>query len=167
MLRYLSYNIVFQEVPGEVALAVNLSNCPNRCKGCHSPYLQEDAGEELDQKEIGKLLTRYGNAVTCVCFMGGDADPQAVEKLSLYIRTISRNRLKTAWYSGKPKLPEHCSAGSFDYIKLGPYVEKFGGLDSADTNQRFYRVEDGVMKDLTTCFRKNTKKYDVHGFDAK
>lgn len=167
MLRYLSYNIVFQEVPGEVTLAINLSNCPNGCKGCHSPHLQEDTGERLDEKVIDKLLARYGDAITCVCFMGGDAEPSAVEKLSLYIRTISCNRLKTAWYSGKPKLPEDCAAGSFDYVKLGPYVARLGGLDSPDTNQRFYRVEDGVMRDETARFSKYSKFFNVHGFDAK
>lgn len=167
MLRFLSYNIVFQEVPGEVTLAINLSNCPNGCKGCHSPHLQEDTGERLDEKAINKLLARYGDAITCVCFMGGDADPQAVERLSLYIRTISRNYLKTAWYSGKPKLPEHCAAGSFGYIKLGPYIEKLGGLDSPDTNQRFYKVEDGEMKDFTARFSKNSEISNMHGFNAK
>lgn len=153
MLRFLSYNIVFQEVPGEVTLAINLSNCPNRCKGCHSPDLQEDAGERLDEKAINKLLARYGDAITCVCFMGGDANPLAVERLSLYVRKISNNRLKMAWYSGKSKLPEDCAAGSFDYVKLGPYLEKLGGLDSPDTNQRFYKVEDGVLRDETIKFR--------------
>ncbi len=167
MLRFLSYNIVFQEVPGEVTLAINLSNCPNGCKGCHSPHLQEDTGERLDEKVIDKLLARYGDALTCVCFMGGDANPQAVERLSLYVRIISRNRLKTAWYSGKPKLPEHCAAGSFDYIKLGPYVEKLGGLDSPDTNQRFYKVEDGEKKDFTARFSKKSENFNMHGFDAK
>jgi anaerobic ribonucleoside-triphosphate reductase activating protein len=167
MLRFLSYNIVFQEVPGEVTLAINLSNCPNGCKGCHSPHLQEDIGERLHEKVIDKLLARYGDAITCVCFMGGDADPQAVERLSLYIRKISRNHLKTAWYSGKPKLPEHCDAGSFDYIKLGPYVEKLGGLDSPDTNQRFYKVEDGEMKDFTARFSKKSEISNMHGFNAK
>ena len=167
MLKYHSYNIVFQEVPGEVSLAINLSNCPNCCKGCHSPYLQEDAGETLDEKAIDSLLVRYGKAITCVCFMGGDANPQALERLSLYVRKISCNRLKSAWYSGKPKLPEDCSVGSFDYIKLGPYVERLGGLDCATTNQRFYKVDDGIMKDETACFKKNTKNQKVYVFDTK
>ena len=30
-----------------------------------------------------------------------------------------------------------------DYLKLGPYDERLGGLDSPTTNQRFYRVERG------------------------
>ena len=37
MLKYAGYDIVFQEIPDEVTLAISLTNCPNRCPGCHSP----------------------------------------------------------------------------------------------------------------------------------
>jgi len=157
MLKFISYNIVFQEVPGEITLAVNISGCPNCCEGCHSPYMQEDKGDVLNENVISDLLAKYGNAITCVCFMGGDNDPLAVERLSQYIRKMTNVRLKTAWYSGKSKLPEHWFVGSFDYIKLGPYVEKLGGLDSPATNQRFYQVKDRVLKDMTDSFVKTNK----------
>ena len=45
MLKYAGYDIVFQEIPDEVTLALNLSGCPNGCPGCHSPHLQRDEGE--------------------------------------------------------------------------------------------------------------------------
>jgi len=154
MLRFLSYNIVFQEVPGEVSLAINISNCPNGCKGCHSPYLQEDKGDILDESMIDALLVKYGDAVTCICFMGGDADPLAVENLSRYIRRSTVEQLKTAWYSGKAKLPANCSVSSFNYIKLGPYIESLGGLDSSTTNQHFYRIENGNLINETLHFQK-------------
>ena len=73
MLKYTDYDIVFQEIPDEVTLAINLSNCPNRCKGCHSPYLQQNVGEALTEENLSILLQKYGKAVTCVCFMGGTA----------------------------------------------------------------------------------------------
>lgn len=152
MLRFLSYNIVFQEVPDEVTLAINLSNCPNHCKGCHSPYLQEDKGDTLDENVIDNLLVKYGQAITCICFMGGDADPHLVEKLACRVRTASGGQMKTAWYSGKSKFPAACSVGNFDYLKLGPYVESLGGLDSPATNQRFYKVKDGILEDKTAMF---------------
>ena len=47
MLKYVNYDIVFQEFPDEVTLAINLSLCPNGCPGCHSAYLKDDIGEEL------------------------------------------------------------------------------------------------------------------------
>ena len=152
MLRLASYDIVFQEIPGEVTLALNLSGCPNLCTGCHSPHLRGDIGEPLDDELLDGLLERYGRAVTCVCFMGGDGDPREVERLSELIR--QRTGLKTGWYSGKPQLPEGLTAANFDYIKLGPYIEELGGLDSPGTNQRFYRIENGRMTDMTDIFRK-------------
>jgi anaerobic ribonucleoside-triphosphate reductase activating protein len=160
MLRYLSYNIVFQEVPDEVTLAINISNCPNGCKGCHSPFLQEDKGDMLDEKAVDALLAKYGGAITCVCFMGGDVDPLTVERLSLHVRRSATHSLKTAWYSGKAKFPEQCSVNNFGYVKLGPYIEAFGGLDAPTTNQRFYRIEDGKMIDQTERFRK--KQVTLH-----
>ena len=85
MLRYADYDIVFQEIPGEVTLAINLSNCPNRCKGCHSPYLMDDIGEFLTEESLSWLLQKYGKAVTCVCFMGGDVYPLEVERLAQFL----------------------------------------------------------------------------------
>lgn len=153
MLRYANYDIVFQEIPGEVTLAINLSNCPNRCKGCHSPHLMDDIGEILDEETLDSLLQKYGDAVTCICFMGGDASPREVEYLAYYLHQKTNGSIKTGWYSGKKNLPEGCSTGNFDYIKLGPYVEALGGLDSPTTNQRFYRIQEGEMMDMTDHFR--------------
>lgn len=154
MLRLASYDIVFREIPGEVTLALNLSGCPNRCPGCHSPHLQEDTGEILDGEMLYGLLTTYGRTVTCVCFMGGDTDPQEVARLSVLIRTKTDGRLKTAWYSGRPALPANYNTGNFDFIKLGPYIEKYGGLDSATTNQRLYKISRDGLTDITDSFRQ-------------
>ncbi len=154
MLRFHNYDIVFQEVPGEVTLAINISGCPNGCKGCHSPHLQEDVGDPLDESLLGGLLDRYGTAVTCVCFMGGDGDPQEVERLSVFLRNATGNRIKTAWYSGRQQLPEGCALRYFDFIKLGAYIEHLGGLNCASTNQRFYRIETEAMVDMTERFYK-------------
>jgi anaerobic ribonucleoside-triphosphate reductase activating protein len=46
-LKYLNTQIVFQEIPDEISLAINITNCPNNCKSCHSEYLKQDIGEEL------------------------------------------------------------------------------------------------------------------------
>lgn len=157
MLKFVNYDIVFQEVPDEVALAINISGCPNKCKGCHSPYLMEDKGSILNNEVLSGLLNKYKNEITCVCFMGGDSEPKAIEALCLFIRNSSGNRMKTAWYSGKPGLPPNCSLVYFDYIKLGPYIEALGGLDSPSTNQHFYKIKEGHMIDKTECFRKKER----------
>ncbi len=85
--------------------------------------------------------------------MGGDSAPEEIEKFSILIRHKSNGNIKTAWYSGKSKLPESISPASFNYIKLGPYIEQFGGLNNTATNQRFYKIEDGGMIDRTFLFQ--------------
>lgn len=136
-LKYTDYDIVFQEVPNEVTLALNLSRCPHRCPGCHSPQLQQDIGELLTEDVMAELLKKYGSAITCVCFMGGDADLPQLESLAMYIRTTTA--LKTAWYSGNDEIPLS-AVNVFNYIKIGPYIELLGNLTSLTTNQRMYRV---------------------------
>lgn len=157
MLRLASFDVVFQEIPGEVTLALNLSGCPNRCAGCHSPHLWEEVGEPLDDNLLNSLLSGYGNAITCVCFMGGDAAPGDVAHWSACVRAATKGRLKTGWYSGRSELAAGIDPRSFDYIKLGPYVAHLGGLDSASTNQRLYRVTDGEMKDITAELRNRDR----------
>jgi anaerobic ribonucleoside-triphosphate reductase activating protein len=128
MLRYADYDIVFQEIPDEVTLAINLSNCPNHCKGCHSAYLMEDLGEPLTEESLSTLLGKYGKAITCVCFMGGDASPAEVEQLAAFLHKQTITPVKVGWYSGKSKLPEHFDVSHFQYIKLGPYIESLEEL---------------------------------------
>ena len=44
---------------------------------------------------------------------------------------------------------------NFDYIKLGPYVDRLGPLNRETTNQRLYKVlRNGEMKDITRKFWK-------------
>ena len=84
-MKVASFDIVFQEIPGEVTLALNLSNCPCHCPGCHSPHLAEDIGEPVDEELLGGLIDRYKGLITCVAFMGGDANPV---KLGPYIESL-------------------------------------------------------------------------------
>lgn len=70
-LKYKGYAIVFQEVPNEITLAINICGCPHKCKGCHSQYLWLDDGDILE-KDLNDIIDKYKDYITCVCFMGGD-----------------------------------------------------------------------------------------------
>jgi len=152
MLKFYNYDIVFQEIPDEVTLAINITGCPYRCIGCHSPHLRESIGELLTEEMIESHLSRYRERITCVCFMGGDADPAEVERLAGYISSKNIG-MKIGWYSGRSELPSGFSLNSFSYIKLGEYREDLGGLSDRKTNQRLYRIDKAlVMNDITFNF---------------
>lgn len=171
MLKYVDTLVSFSEVPDEISLCINISGCPNNCEGCHSSYLREDIGTELTDFNLKELINS-NSGITCVCFMGGDQDPDYINQLSVIIKRNYPN-LKTAWYSGKESIPEiYCGLGlylddfikeNFDYIKLGPYIPEKGPLDNPNTNQRFFRINheniNGIsftsdMEDITYKFWK-------------
>lgn len=85
MLKYVDTRVCFAEIPDEITLCINLSNCPCHCKGCHSSYLAEDIGEVLTHSRIEKLL-KENKGVTAICFMGGDNDPKLVNHYAKLIK---------------------------------------------------------------------------------
>lgn len=151
MLKYVNKGVVFQEIPDETTLALNISNCPCHCKGCHSPYLTEDIGTEITEQVLTDVMNDYRQYITCLCFMGGDADTEEVNRMAKYIRQ-NFPEIKVGWYSGRDVLSKNIQLQNFDYIKIGSYQEALGGLRSPHTNQRMYRVVEGRLEDLTPRF---------------
>ena len=148
MLKYVDTKIVFQEIPDEITLAINISNCPCHCKGCHSSYI----GEELNSHSL-KNLINDNKGITCISFMGGDSNPSYIDALAQWIKI--NYPLKVAWYSGRQELAKEINLKWFDFLKLGPYIEELGPLNSKTTNQRFYKVVNDELIDITSVFWKN------------
>ena len=154
MLKYVNTGVVFQEIPDEVTLAINIINCPCRCPGCHSRYLWEDIGLPLNTDAIDAFVERYGTDITCIAFMGGDGDAKGVNLLAQYIRE-EHPQFHVAWYSGRLRVPSDIKKTDFDYIKIGPYIRHLGPLSKPTTNQRLYRrCEDDSFEDITWRFWK-------------
>ena len=139
MIKFTDTMVTFREVPNEISLCINISNCPNHCLGCHSKELQEDIGEHLTCEKLCSLIEE-NKGITCVCFMGGDANFLEIQDLCCMVK-LEFPTLLTCWYSGRNKLPKNIDLGWFNFIKLGPYKEECGGLDNPNTNQRFYKVQ--------------------------
>ncbi len=154
MLKYTDYDIVFREIPNEVTLAINLSNCPHRCVGCHSPQLQQDIGEELNEKSLEKIIKNYDNFITCVCFMGGDSSPAEIGKLADFVKNKWNQKLKIGWYSGNDKVSNLVSVKNLNFVKLGEYKHQLGGLDCKTTNQRLYSIDNLKFNDITFKLQK-------------
>lgn len=160
MIKYVLEDtmVVFREIPDEITLAINISNCQNRCVGCHSPYLREDIGDELTESALDDLIA-LNDGISCVCFMGEGNDRDALLKLALYIKTNHKG-LKTGVYSGREEVEEEFYL-YFNYVKVGPYIPGKKALNFKTTNQRLYEIvahtdDNTVVKnDITYKFWKN------------
>lgn len=153
MLKYVDTKVTFAEVPDEITLCINITGCKNGCKNCHSSYLAQDIGKPLNKSFLSELIE--GNkGVSCVSFMGGDNDVIHLVALASWVKT--HTNLKVAWYSGRQELAGIVARQLqwFDFIKLGPYKEEFGPLNSRTTNQRMYKVHNGELEDITSKFWK-------------
>lgn len=164
MLKYYDYAVTFAEIPDEVNLYITITNCPNHCKGCNSPWLSEDKGKYLDWFNLKEII-ELNKGITCLVIGGGDSEPQTVNELAERVRNEFPD-LKIAWYSGKKVIPAEIRLKNFDFIKVGPYVTELGPLNNPNTNQRLYQIFptrtcdwQGNMlwglEDITSKFWKN------------
>ncbi|PKP53837.1 MAG: anaerobic ribonucleoside-triphosphate reductase activating protein [Bacteroidetes bacterium HGW-Bacteroidetes-1] len=139
-MRFLSEQIVFQEIPKEISLAFEITNCPRRCKGCHTPELQQDIGRLLTQYRFDIVCEKYASAdgkflFSCVLFLGGEQHPEFIS----FLKLCKTYRLKTALYTGASEISVDV-LNLLDYVKLGEYVHELGGLNSPTTNQLFLEL---------------------------
>ncbi|MEZ4809016.1 MAG: anaerobic ribonucleoside-triphosphate reductase activating protein [Allomuricauda sp.] len=131
------FQVVLQEVPGEISLCFSISGCPLRCEGCHSPFLwKEGIGTRLTSEYFQKRLDQYTGFASCVLFMGGEWHPATlVERL----KHARQQGYRTCLYTGADQIPpeilEHLT-----YIKTGKWDKDLGGLGCKTTNQIFREV---------------------------
>lgn len=157
MLKYLYCKEVFKEVPNEISLGISISGCQIRCQGCHSRELWEDKGVLLTPIELDKLIEEH-EGITCVLFLGGEADIDILTSLCARIKKV--HKLLTAWYCGLDRIPKSKMGIKkfLDYYKTGHYDMELGGLDCATTNQRLYRIfhlkEEDTELDITKQLQK-------------
>lgn len=157
MIKYLETLVAFAEIPDEITLCINITNCPCNCNGCHSSYLSKDVGEELNNDVLDKLISD-NSGISCIAFMGGDSSPKEINDLAKYVK--DKYHISVAWYSGRQELSKDINLDNFDYIKLGPYIKELGPLTSKTTNQRLYQYGK-FFSDYTIdkCWRDITYKF--------
>ena len=148
MVKYTDYALTFAEVPDEINLCFSISNCQNCCPGCHSAFLREDIGKELDMNEFIRIVNKYKNEFTCICFLGEGNDKTNLQKL---ISIAAQLGYKTCLYSGRDnvRLDEY---SDLSYFKIGSYKEELGPLNNSNTNQHMFKKEDSGWSDITYKF---------------
>jgi len=160
MLKFTTTQVTFSEIPDQISLCINLSNCPYHCPACHSKELWGDIGEPL---RVGKLidLIEANKGITCVCFMGGDSDLEELYNLFKFIPMLYKD-LKIAWYTGREDVPKDLP--EINYLKIGPYKEECGPINIKTTNQRMFEynrlfsevsLPGKSWRDITYKFWKN------------
>ena len=155
MLKYQNYDVVMQEVPDEISLAIAIGGCRIQCRGCHSRHLWEDKGESLTIEAVDELLN-LERGVTCLLLLGGEHDIDSLIEIFMHFY----KKIKTAWYCGLDMIPKD-KIGILDYLdiyKLGHYDMDLGGLDSPTTNQRMYRRNKSEWEDITSVFWKQNNE---------
>lgn len=174
MIKYTTTQVTFREIPDEITLCINISNCPIHCPDCHSKELWKDIGEELTEEKLISLI-KENKGISCICFMGGNSDEISLFNLAETIKKTYPD-LKTAWYSGYSNTSNHPFSCVFDYIKYGPYIKEKGGLDSPTTNQELWQyiydkneIPRGFIKkeNITYKFWKNGTNISEGGMDIK
>jgi len=143
MIKYVprNNNVVLEEIPDKITLAVEISNCQGSCPGCHSPFLKNDVGEELTTSVVDKLIAdNFG--VNCFLLLGEGNDMNAVLAIAAHVRNNYPD-IETALYSGRTEVEKELY-DAFDYVKVGPYIAEYGPLNSRTTNQRLYHHGEDI-----------------------
>lgn len=148
MIKSIDNSVVFEEIPDKVTLAFSITNCQNRCKGCHSAHLRCNIGEVLDENVIDEKFAKTIKMCNCVLFLGEGNDREGLIRLNNYIK--SKYNVETAIYSGRDEVEDDLFE-YFDYVKVGSYKEECGPLNKKTTNQRLFYHK----KDITNKFWKN------------
>lgn len=157
-IRYVDAAITFAEVPDEISLCINITGCPFQCAGCHSPYLHEPGiGHVLDSMKLRELVNK-NPGITCVCLLGGDLREKQLNELFGLIKKEFPD-IKTAWYSGQSQINPEINLENLDYIKIGPWDQDLGPLNSESTNQQMFRIVHGILKEDITKWFQNKKMY--------
>ena len=168
LFNSLTPTVVFQELPNEISLCFSITGCKVGCKGCHSTELWDaNAGTELSNAKFEQYLNRYESLISAVVFMGGEWQP---ELLNQKLKNAKQRGLKTCLYSGQ-ELVDKCLDKHLDYLKLGPWRQDLGGLESSTTNQRFIELTSGnllnhlfVKEPLNSVNKTNT--IDINTVDT-
>jgi anaerobic ribonucleoside-triphosphate reductase activating protein len=149
-MYYYNFQVVLQEVPGEISLCFSISGCNKHCDGCHSPFLwKEGNGSVLTKEVYTSILNQYKNLATCVLFMGGEwHQKELIEMLQL----AKIKKLKTCLYTGENSVSDEI-IDQLTWLKTGKWKQELGGLESRLTNQLFIDVT--TNKKLNYLFCKN------------
>lgn len=163
-LPVLNISVSLNEIPDKIAVAVELGNCKQHCKGCHSPWLSiqihHDCWMDLEMLmyNINKKIKQGADAIV---LMGGTANGIKPDDLVETINILS-HYAPVGLYSGLPyaaNIHEYLRKhAKLTWLKTGEFIEEKGGMNEETTNQKFFVKEKDKWVEVTHLLRKETHK---------
>lgn len=164
-LPVVNKGITLTEVPNRIAVFFEIGNCMVHCPGCHSPELWDTnytkCTETLEDIEA-YIEEQYAKGANAVLFMGGLRSSLPGSKAFIYeiLKPLAEKGYEICLYDGGTySLALEKASAYCKWLKIGPYVESLGGLDSPTTNQRFLEKGRYVWHDKT---KEYFQKEDAH-----
>ena len=170
-LPIVSTGITFTEIPDNIAYFMEIGNCTQKCKGCHSPHLQGDTVEHTLLKDIiNDCIKAKQQGATAILLLGGTTNGIPINTLNLIIKELSFI-LPVGVYSGAP-VDSVYHKYLFDnsmlkWLKVGDYDSAKGGLDKPTTNQRFYERDDRMEVIVDSNYLIEDVHYKLHDITHK
>ena len=171
-----SFGVSMQEIPDHIAFVINIGNCVQGCKGCHSAdvmrYPSCIAIGACKFVPLATIIEKASKAhdlgADVCCIMGGTTNVGVSrDSLTALIKELAQI-FAVGLYSGSDdsifdtyddSLPNDINcylahSTPLTYIKTGAYKADLGGLDKPTTNQRYYvREKDNEWHDCTSLFQ--------------
>lgn len=180
MLKFYDYAVTFAEFPDEIALCVNISNCPGHCGhmengefklDCSEPWLLDDIGTYLTNESIDLLIKEHSD-ITVFGIMGGDNNQEDVIRIANYIHS-NYSSIKVGMYSGREFLNMKL-LDVLDFYKIGRFImpqgevedwkyENAGPITLPISNQLMFEkkeINDEIIWLNTTYKFRRNKIYD-------
>ena len=144
--------ITLAEMPNYISFYIQLANCNIKCEGCHSKYLWKKIAR-TDIECIIESVKKAKEQGADMCIIFGDINNDITENDFVFLLKEIHKYLPICVYSGAPNslraLGSMTNTDLIDYIKLGSYIDRCGGLNKRTTNQRMYKVDSGELVDIT------------------
>lgn len=157
-----STGVTMNEVPDHLAFYIEMGNCKQKCKGCHSPHLWNTVDNPMSIEELEVLAyDAVAKGANAIVLMGGTTNGISYYHLVKLINKLSQIA-PVCLYSGSDDYEQDLVIAittRLTWLKTGSYQETKGGLMSTETNQKFLRKENVNLR--YAIFIDETYKFKI------
>lgn len=146
IMNIFDYSVTFAELRDQVNLTFFVSGCPYNCNGC-SWKGTDKVPFFLSKDEFKSIIEKYVNKCTAIVFLGGEWYSDFKD----YIDIAKEKGFKTCLYTGVNTFNDfeqnfNNLKENLDYLKVGRWIKDLGGLNTKNTNQKLYKLNNGKIE---------------------